>query len=75
MVHKCANPDCEEPFVRFTGGRLYGTIHNWRQGKSTEFFWLCDKCARTMTLVFDARNLPVTVATDTGTQAKRAHAA
>lgn len=75
MVHKCANPACTEPFHRFTGGRLYGTEHSWKKGKATEFFWLCDKCSRIMTLTFNAQNAPVTVTMDEETLASRAHAA
>ena len=68
MVSKCANPDCSTPFRYFHTGKLFraDTAFGFdrrrtmgqevQQGKPLrrlEFFWLCDECARKMTLIFD----------------------
>jgi len=67
MVSKCANPDCTAPFRYFHQGKLFrfeteaglerrramGTDSDGKQMRRLEFYWLCDKCASKMTLVFD----------------------
>jgi hypothetical protein len=68
MVSKCANPDCSAPFRYFHTGRLFrletaGALerrramgHDAEQSKPMrrlEFYWLCEDCARRMTLTFD----------------------
>lgn len=62
MVNKCANPACGAPFVRFTGGRVFGIEHvSTDHGRFVEFFWMCEKCAQTMTLAFDENQLPLAI--------------
>ena len=60
MVSRCANPVCSEVFRYLHQGRLYcltpapgvrptaGALHPSLE----ERFWLCDKCAKQMTLVW-----------------------
>jgi hypothetical protein len=67
MVSKCANPDCFATFRYLHAGKLFrlethGGIDRRRSmGVDTEqkkcvrrieFFWLCDQCARSMTVEF-----------------------
>jgi hypothetical protein len=63
MVTKCANSSCGRPFLYLRGGRLFliepapltperemgfqESLHR------REYFWLCEKCAPTMTVVLD----------------------
>ena len=71
MVSKCANPACQAPFRYFHTGKLFridketvykrhrllGTEHEAKKPmRHIEFYWLCDECARKMTLVFDQDN-------------------
>jgi len=66
MLSKCANPECSTRFLYMRGGKLFrwdqlegvkdsetssGPIIK-RKSHAIEFFWLCDKCAPTMTVVF-----------------------
>jgi len=68
MVSKCANPACQAPFRYFHTGKLFridketvykrhrllGTEHEAKKPmRHVEFYWLCDDCARNMTLAFD----------------------
>jgi hypothetical protein len=68
MVSKCANPGCEAPFRYFHTGKLFrldkqsgyerrGLRGGERDAKKpmrrVEFYWLCDDCAKRMTLTFD----------------------
>jgi len=61
MLSKCANPECSTRFLYMRGGKLF----RWDQllgvkelglsvkdSQRIEFFWLCEKCAPTMTVVF-----------------------
>ncbi len=63
MVGKCANPECAAKFRYLHQGRLFQVdmrrLSGGREGRMCEFcghphhvrhFWLCDACARTMTL-------------------------
>jgi len=64
MVSKCANPDCSASFRYLRQGKLFrvdtltrlqrhGAMHG-EPGKPIrrlEFFWLCEDCARKMTLI------------------------
>lgn len=65
MLQKCANPVCTTPFRYLRNGKLFqveidrrGDIQIspvLRQGPvKTEYFWLCDDCAVTVTIKFDA---------------------
>ena len=69
MVSKCANPGCEKPFRYFHTGKLFrldkaGGFERRRilgdersdakkPMRHVEFYWLCDDCAKQMTLTFD----------------------
>ncbi len=50
MLAKCANPVCEERFLRFTAGRLFRLAAHARK---EEYFWLCGTCSTTYTLTLD----------------------
>jgi len=45
MVSKCANPECQVPFLHLSDGKLFMVPR--LQGPSTKvhFFWVCIKCA------------------------------
>lgn len=75
MVSKCANPECATPFRYFHQGKLFrletatGFDRRKEMGvdsdlkkpmRRVEFFWLCDVCAREMTLVSE-KGVGVTV--------------
>jgi hypothetical protein len=68
MVSKCANPNCSAPFRYLHTGKLFRADKisgvdrsaaigaNESQKKPLHrlvFYWLCDNCAATMTLMFD----------------------
>lgn len=68
MVSKCANPECSASFRYFHKGKLFkvetagGPDRRRAMGKDDEhekllrrleFYWLCEDCAESMTLVFD----------------------
>lgn len=68
MVSKCANPDCSVPFRYFHTGKLFRAetslgldrrralgqdVQHSKPLRRLEFFWLCEDCAREMTLTFD----------------------
>ncbi len=68
MVSKCANPWCQNVFKYFRGGRLFLLNLSTRIDKETDFrlyeerseyFWLCAKCAATMTMTVDQDYRPV----------------
>lgn len=73
MLHKCANPACSVPFLRMTEGKLFlvqmpfssGSRKAAGQRKSglrrIEHYWMCDQCARQLTIVFDASRGMLTV--------------
>jgi hypothetical protein len=61
MVSKCANPACPEIFRYLHQGKLFRFEWNLAQDSSSgirdslrhlEFFWLCESCATTMTVVY-----------------------
>jgi hypothetical protein len=63
MIERCANPICSAPFRRLGRGKLFAfegrTPANLfasgvRGGKTSAFFWLCDKCSLDHTLAIDA---------------------
>ena len=68
MLSKCINPACDARFLYLRQGRLFKLEIRGPAGPAgahtVEHFWLCDNCARTMTVVLDrgvvsARLLPV----------------
>ena len=66
MLAKCANPVCSRPFRRLSEGKLFlvesGNRHDDelevvrnKPSHHIEYFWLCEECARSVTLTFDSR--------------------
>ena len=69
MVTKCANPSCSAVFRYLKGGRLFlfeapprlsasvpstpETEFHRSQVRSGEYFWLCEECAKNMTITSD----------------------
>ena len=65
MVNKCANPACGASFRYLRGGKLFlvdlprsspGPGNGspvTRQGRTAEYFWLCDQCCSRLTVVVD----------------------
>ena len=66
MLHKCANPECVNPFRRLSEGKLFlvrsGAAdakgprrpnRDMRMTQHIEHFWLCDRCAGVLTLSFE----------------------
>ncbi len=73
MLHKCANPNCANPFRRLSDGKLFlletegnqtpfadqnGFAHSVHR---IEHFWLCSQCAAVLTLCFERGRGMVTV--------------
>ena len=63
MISKCANPACSARFLYLHTGKLYRFERENRDdtqplpearrpARSLEFFWLCEKCALSLTLVY-----------------------
>jgi hypothetical protein len=67
MVSKCANPNCSSTFLHLSDGKLFRVDTESRllnhaefgadpavrkPARHIEFFWLCNNCARSMTLGF-----------------------
>lgn len=63
MLSKCANPACSAPFLYLHEGRLFRieveslcAAHTGKEqrkpSRRPEYFWLCDSCARAMTLKY-----------------------
>ena len=56
VVHKCANPVCSATFHRLSDGRVFvieaAVNHQMRQ---VRYYWLCNKCSHTMTLVAEKK--------------------
>jgi hypothetical protein len=68
MLSKCANPSCSAPFRYLHAGKLFrvdaaaGVDRSAAIGANESqkkplrrvvFYWLCEDCAATMTLIFD----------------------
>jgi len=66
MLHKCANPACQNLFRRLREGKLFqvetkrfpdsreqGSGLARRNTRHVEHYWLCDECAPLVTLAFD----------------------
>jgi hypothetical protein len=60
MLSKCANPDCAEKFLFLHCGKLFyltptPEVEACAGGAPPlrERFWLCDRCAEVMTIVWD----------------------
>lgn len=55
MISKCANPVCPASFHYLHEGKLYGFRREHGAGAlpagaQTEWYWLCSRCARTLSL-------------------------
>ena len=69
MLEKCANPKCSAVFRKIGDGKLFrvprvgtepGPSGRAKKTVTMEHFWLCSKCAETMTLGIDRhRNVKV----------------
>jgi hypothetical protein len=60
MLSKCANPECAEKFLFLHCGKLFyltrtPEVEACAGGAPPirERFWLCDRCAKVMTIVWD----------------------
>lgn len=60
MVTKCANPSCSASFHYLRGGKLFlvdlprFSSSTGRNGRTAEYFWLCDQCCSELTVTVDA---------------------
>jgi hypothetical protein len=72
VLHKCANPACNNPFRKLSQGKLFlvetepieeSNQANWRARSShhIEYYWLCDQCALVLTLSYEKGRGVVTV--------------
>jgi len=85
MLQKCANPGCTTPFRYLRNGKLF-QVEIDRRGDiqitpvarhgpvKMEYFWLCDDCATSVTIKFDAAQ-GLIVAPVKATATRRAQAA
>lgn len=62
MVHKCANPACSATFRRLRDGRIFvveleGDPRSESKDNAHQlhYFWLCNSCRRTMTVIVEKR--------------------
>ena len=54
MLAKCANPKCSAVFRHLSEGKLFRVPRvGTKKLLAMEHFWLCRKCAETMTLGID----------------------
>lgn len=63
MIRKCANPSCLNLFLDYRGGRVLlinlapdaatDEVESWAESSHLEYFWLCEQCAPSMTVVSD----------------------
>lgn len=58
MLDKCANPACSATFRRLSDGRVFVTeveAGYWTNpsghARQLHYFWLCNSCCRTMTVI------------------------
>jgi hypothetical protein len=85
MLSKCANPACGTPFQYLREGRLFKFELGWpgaatphlvrdkKPARKVEHYWLCGRCAATMTLALE-RQQNVIVVPLKHTQTRRAAA-
>lgn len=63
MLSKCANPACSTPFLYLHAGKLFrievecpappqSAPEAKKPARRLEYFWLCDACAKAMTLKY-----------------------
>jgi len=66
VLHKCANPNCTNPFRKLSQGKLFlvdtqpleqsaTRRTRWRSqpAQRVEYYWLCDQCAFVLTLSYE----------------------
>jgi hypothetical protein len=53
VLAKCANPKCSADFRHLSNGKLFRVPRVGTKIFPMEHFWLCSKCAETMTLGID----------------------
>ena len=80
MLAKCANPACNTPFRRLSEGKLFLLESESKRdpdefdprknkpARRVEHFWLCNDCARLVTLTFDTKSGVVTVPLPAGSR-------
>ena len=61
MVDKCANPACSEKFRRLSEGRVFvievqADDPKGQSARQLQYFWLCNSCCHTMTVMLDRAN-------------------
>lgn len=76
MVTKCANPSCGTFFRYLRGGRLFllempplmprssqtnAGFQLRKRGPHNEYFWLCERCAKNMTVTPEGATGAITV--------------
>jgi len=68
MVAKCVNPYCNRPFRYLGRGKLFVTEYPPTlasrfdlRGRTREHFWLCEECARTMTVAVRREHGGITI--------------
>lgn len=70
MLAKCANPSCSTPFRYLETGKLFRLENDPRESgraQKPEYFWLCHKCSKKLTLRLDESSAVRLVAeTDAG---------
>jgi len=74
VLSKCANPSCSARFHYLHEGRIFkfeisapSSDKSHSQNRRLEYFWLCERCVQTLTVVLDngsvtTRPLPLEVA-------------
>lgn len=53
MVETCTNPSCKQRFRYLREGKLFSFRKHSCSSQGTQYYWLCAKCAATLTLHFD----------------------
>jgi hypothetical protein len=74
VLHKCANPNCTNPFRKLSQGKLFlvdtqpieepedrRARRRCRPAQGVEYYWLCDQCAFALTLSYEKGRGVVTV--------------
>lgn len=51
MLNKCANPACSATFRSLRDGRVF--VIELVPERQRQYFWLCNFCSRTMTVIMD----------------------
>ena len=66
MVQKCANPECSASFRSLRDGRVFVKpagagypIEGRRRPRQHRYFWLCNSCCRTMTVLAENGEIKV----------------